>query len=52
MRVALPAVKRVEFVPRFIPAGDTVWYAVYREDGSLHAGPAPSLEDALGGPER
>lgn len=52
VRVALPAVKRVEFVPRFIPAGDTVWYAVYREDGSLRAGPAPSLEEALGGPER
>jgi len=47
VRVALPAVRRVEFVPRFTGAADTVWYAVYREDGALRAGSSASLESAI-----
>jgi len=47
VRVAFPTVRRVEFVPRFTPAADSVWYVLYREDGSLRAGPASSLEAAL-----
>ena len=35
VRVLAPQVKRVEFVPRFTPGGDSLWYAVYQPDGSL-----------------
>ncbi len=48
VQVAFPSVRRVEFVPRFTPAADSVWYVLYREDGSLRAGPASSLAEALG----
>jgi len=46
-RVLQPQLRSAEFVPRFMPAGDSVWYAVYRVNGSLRAGPATSLERAI-----
>jgi hypothetical protein len=46
-RVLQPQIRSAEFVPRFTPAGDSVWYAVYRANGTLRAGPAPNLERAI-----
>jgi hypothetical protein len=47
VRVLDPRIRRVEFVPRFEPAADSVWYAVYRTDGSMKAGPASVIGQAI-----
>jgi hypothetical protein len=49
VRVLAPQLRAVEFVPRFTPAGDSVWYAIYRVNGSMRAGPASEIGKALAG---
>ncbi|MEO5618619.1 MAG: hypothetical protein ABIS67_12695 [Candidatus Eisenbacteria bacterium] len=47
VRVFYPALREVRFTTKFEPATDSVWYAVYRADGSLRVAPAPELEEVL-----
>jgi len=47
VRVMFPELGAVEFVPNFVPGGDSLWYAVYQPDGTLRAGPASEIGRAL-----
>jgi hypothetical protein len=47
VKLMVPQVRSVRFVHYFVPAGDSVWYAVYGPDGETYAAATSTIESLV-----